>query len=425
MQKSGVYGRGHPDILVGDQIHLDRLAQYEGVMKVKIVPPRRLAVPVLPLRMSSGKLMFPLCRSCCERLSQEPCMCNARARSWVGTYHTGELKLAVSKGYVIERAYELHNFPEDRRCVYDANNPTAGLFAGYVNAFLKLKQESSGYPREAVTPDQKRAYIDDYAQREGVQLDPLRIAVNPGRRFLAKLFLNSLWGFMGMRGHKTQYDLLGRGSFARFCERVADSSVQLKHFTILSGDAVMVEYAKKSALEEDPPNNNLYVAVYTTSLGRQKLYRTLDAVGRGLVYCDTDSVVFKERRGRDLLSLGNYLGDLTSEVSGDQETNYISSFVSAGAKNYAYRTTAGDEVVKVKGFTLHHANAQRVNYQSIRSLVTENLRSGSIETVHPHSIRRHLRTLKIYSRDEVKRYSACVTKRVFDAESFGSRPYGW
>jgi hypothetical protein len=420
-----VYGRGHPDILVGDQICLDSLDEYEGVIKVKILPPRRLDVPVLPLRMSSGKLMFPLCRSCCERTSEEPCDCTPGERSWIGTYHTGEVKLAVSKGYVVLRAYELHNFPPERRCVYDPANPGAGLFASYVNAFLKIKQESSGYPREAVTPAQKRAYVDDYYRREGVKLDPQRIGSNPGRRFLAKLFLNSLWGFMGMRGHKTQYELLGRGSFGRFCQRVSDPSLDLKFFTILSGDAVMVEYAKKKPLQEDPPNNNLYVAVSTTSMGRQKLYHALDAAGRGLIYCDTDSVVFKERRGHPVLRLGNYLGDLTSEVAGDQDTNYISSFVSAGAKNYAYVTTGGDEVVKVKGFTLHHANAQRVNYESIRSLVTENLRDGCIETVHPHSIRRDLRTLKVYSRDEVKKYSACITKRVFDVASYGSKPYGW
>ena len=144
VQKSGVYGRGHPDILVGDQIRLDSLDEYEGVIKVKILPPRRLDVPVLPLRMSSGKLMFPLCRSCCERTSEEPCDCTPGERSWIGTYHTGEVKLAVSKGYVVLRAYELHNFPPERRCVYDPANPGAGLFASYVNAFLKIKQESSG-----------------------------------------------------------------------------------------------------------------------------------------------------------------------------------------------------------------------------------------------------------------------------------------
>ena len=160
-----MYGRGHPDILVGDQIRLDSLDEYEGVIKVKILPPRRLDVPVLPLRMSSGKLMFPLCRSCCERTSEEVCDCTPGERSWIGTYHTGEVKLAVSKGYVVLRAYELHNFPPERRCVYDPANPGAGLFAAYVNAFLKIKQESSGYPREAVTPAQKQAYIDDYTQR--------------------------------------------------------------------------------------------------------------------------------------------------------------------------------------------------------------------------------------------------------------------
>ena len=49
------------------------------------------------------------------------------------------------------------------------------LFSGYVNTFLKLKQEASGYPKHCVTDEQKQRYIDQYYKHEGVRLDPNKI----------------------------------------------------------------------------------------------------------------------------------------------------------------------------------------------------------------------------------------------------------
>lgn len=59
---------------------------------------------------------------------------------------------------------------------------------------LKIKQESSGWPANCDTSKQKEDYIKQYYEREGVKLDPQLISKNPGRRQVAKLALNSLWG---------------------------------------------------------------------------------------------------------------------------------------------------------------------------------------------------------------------------------------
>ena len=65
---------------------------------------------------------------------------------------------------------------------------------GYVNMYLKIKQEANGYPKHCVTDEQKQRYIDEYYEHEGIRLDPNKIEYNPGLRLLAKLALNSLWG---------------------------------------------------------------------------------------------------------------------------------------------------------------------------------------------------------------------------------------
>ncbi|XP_054706741.1 uncharacterized protein LOC129216552 [Uloborus diversus] len=174
------YPIGHPDIITegfGD------IEQYFGIVKCRVVAPRELYLPVLPFR-TQGKLMFPLCKTCAETLQQSPCTHTEDERALVGTWVTEEVKLAVRKGYRVTHIYE----------VYDFKKKSDSLFRSYIDLFLKIKQESSGWPAECVTDLDKAEYISQYRQREGISLDAASIEKNPGRRQVAKLALNSFWG---------------------------------------------------------------------------------------------------------------------------------------------------------------------------------------------------------------------------------------
>ena len=100
-----------------------------------------------------------------------------------GTWCTPELVKAVEKGYTLVKIQEVWHFPppQQRR---------TGLFADYVNTWLKLKQESAEWPSWCQTLEQKREYILRYQEREGIRLDISQIAKNPGRKATAKLMLN-------------------------------------------------------------------------------------------------------------------------------------------------------------------------------------------------------------------------------------------
>ena len=91
---------------------------------------------------------------------------------------------AIEKGYTVLNIHEVWHWEET----------SDELFKEYVNTFLKVKQEASGYPSDCVTDEQKQRYINDYYEHEGIRLDPEKIEYNPGLRYLAKLILNSLWG---------------------------------------------------------------------------------------------------------------------------------------------------------------------------------------------------------------------------------------
>ena len=59
-----------------------------------------------------------------------------------------------------------------------------------------MKQQASGWPQGCDTPEKKKAYIDEYLEKEGIQLDASMISdtLNSGLYATAKIFLNSLWG---------------------------------------------------------------------------------------------------------------------------------------------------------------------------------------------------------------------------------------
>lgn len=86
--------------------------------------------------------------------------------------------MAVRTGYTFFRIHEVWHWPESQR--------KTGLFAPYINKFLKAKQESSGWPSDCVTDEQKEACIAEYETHEGVILDKEKIIVNPGRKAVAK-----------------------------------------------------------------------------------------------------------------------------------------------------------------------------------------------------------------------------------------------
>ena len=103
-----------------------------------------------------------------------------------GTWCTPELVKAVEKGYTLIKIHEVWHFPPEQ-C-------QTGVFSNYVNTWLKIKQESAGWPNWCQTLEQKREYILRYQEREGIQLDIASIAKNPGRKAIAKFDVEQFLG---------------------------------------------------------------------------------------------------------------------------------------------------------------------------------------------------------------------------------------
>ena len=163
---------------------------YFGLIKAKFLPPTKLIHPVLPLRCN-GKLKFPLCYKCASEENPEECGCPVGGRGFIHAYCTPEVEIGINMGYIIEHVYEVLHWSETE--VYDPKTKKGGIFTEYINTFLKLKQQASGFPASVSTEEEKQRYIQKYFEQEGILLDEKQIEKNSGLRSLAKLALNSFY----------------------------------------------------------------------------------------------------------------------------------------------------------------------------------------------------------------------------------------
>jgi G:T-mismatch repair DNA endonuclease (very short patch repair protein) len=361
VNKYGKYPIGHPRIETSNlSCQIDA---YEGLIKCKILPPKKLFHPVLPVRMDK-RLFFPLCRTCAEQRPSHKKRCHHSddERALTGTWVSDELKLAVAKGYRVVKMYEVWHFDEVRH----------GLFGPYIDHFLKMKTEASGYPASVNTEEEKDDYVKRYAEREGVQLDKTRIENNPGLRSVAKLALNSFWGKFGQRNNMSRVEYVTHSDQLR--SFLTDETKEISSICFPSDDIAMLQWRDSEDFAETTISSNPFIAAYTTAQARMKLYSYLDELGDRVLYFDTDSIIYTTKRGQRQLPFGEFLGDLTNELAAYGPGAYIIEFVSAGPKNYAYTVVNADGewidgCCKVKGFTLNSKNAAAVNFHSMKSMV--------------------------------------------------------
>ena len=171
---------------------------------------------------------------------------------------------------------------------------------------------------------------------------------------------------------------------------------------------------------------NVFIAAFTTSHARLKLYSTLDTLKERVLYYDTDSVIYHWKPGQEKLPLGRYLGQFTDELGGDP----IVEFVSGGAKNYGYLTRSGKTECKVCGFSLNYAALQKLNYQTMKENILNELddpqeKRRKIDIVTPDFFDRDQTSKKIRLTERVKKYGLVFDKRVIDRATRVSTPYGY
>ena len=155
----------------------------ECLVKCKVLPPSGLHSPLLPSHINK-KLMFVLCRKCAESENKSLCSHSVGDPSLSGTWVSVELQKAVQLGYTLLNVYEVWQY--DTITKYDPCTGDGGLFAQYINTFMKITMEATGYPSHCDTDQEKNKYIERVRVHEGITLRPDDISFYAGRRTVAK-----------------------------------------------------------------------------------------------------------------------------------------------------------------------------------------------------------------------------------------------
>ncbi|XP_054272493.1 uncharacterized protein LOC128992778 [Macrosteles quadrilineatus] len=263
--------------------------------------------------------LYPWIQSDCDHESGD--------RALIGTWTMDEIRKAVEKGYVVLDMYELWEYKV-------ATYENGGLFTDFINKFLKIKQEASGFPSWCETEEDKDQYFEDYFKKEGVQLEKDKIIKNGGLRSLAKLMLNSFWGKFGQRENQTKATIV-RDPKTLF-KMLTSPEIDVIRVQIVNEEVLVVSWEYIEEVGEPLQNVNVVVAAYTTAQARLKLYEHLEALGGQVLYYDTDSVLYVHKGGLYRVPTGDYLGEMTDELVEYGPGSYIVEFVSGGPKTYAY-----------------------------------------------------------------------------------------
>jgi len=175
-----------------------------------------------------------------------------------------------------------------------------------------------------------------------------------------------LWGKFG-ENHKSTTEVIEDPQ--KLVRLVLNDEIHIKALHIINERVILVNYDFK-----DPKplkTTSVAVASFVTACARVRLYRLLDRLGKDALYFDTDSAIFKSKVDPDPRApTGNFLGDLTDELTGYGEGAYITEFTSGGPKNYAAKgicpkTGKTFEMCKVKGITLNFKNEKIVNFDTV------------------------------------------------------------
>ena len=127
---------------------------------------------------------------------------------------------------------------------HNKDTEEGGLFTEHIQTFLKIKQESSGFPKGVNSEEEKQIYIQDDFNHEGVKLE--NISKNAGLRSLSRLALNTLFGYFALRSNLTQMEYISEP--IKLWEKLESEEFIVKDVIFINDDIIRMEYAYNEGL---------------------------------------------------------------------------------------------------------------------------------------------------------------------------------
>jgi len=439
---------------VGHPVKISKPKQYDenwfGFIYCKVLPPRGLYLPVLPFKQKTEqaqKLLFGLCRTCmaridakcshfntnkgnvkcskdctkkaclqckgtrkavkqnCERCYNErnaDCTHSDAERAITGFWTTTELHKALEKGYKIDKIYEVWHF----------EHSSTDLWKGYIRKFLKIKLETSKF---TCSEEEYR----EKARKFGIELGELK--ENPGLRFIAKICLNSLWGKFGQNPKVKHNEYID--TVSDFYKVILNDKIEQISLSFLNDNMVYASYETKDEFLKINYNTNIYIACFTSSWARLRLYDMMEKLDRNVCYCDTDSIVYIENEETKEI-LDQYIGDGLGQWADELQGNHIDFWSCAQAKDYGYILDNGKYVGKIKGFKVNADAENKLTFEQRKQLIM-----GTVNNIGVNYDQFTIKHCEITTKHMVKQWSFKFNKRMIrkveKEDQIDTLPYGY
>ena len=226
-------------------------------------------------------------------------------------------------------------------------------------------------------------------------------------------------GKFGQRQNLTQSEYVV--DVKRWYTLLLDDKLDISNMVFIKDNIVQVTYKYKDQFVEDSFSTNVFIAAFTTSNARLRLYDMLERLDRNVVYYDTDSVVYIDD-GTNAINTDCMLGEWTDELGKD---DHITDWISTGPKSYGYITSKGKETMKVKGFTLNHENSKVLNIHSMKNIVDKEIDKVKLQY---KMITRDSKTKTLINKTISKDFKFQYDKRMIEATKNGiidTYPWGY
>ena len=111
---------------------------------------------------------------------------------------------------------------------------------------------------------------------------------------MAKLKLNSMWGKWAQnQNNKTETTIVN--SEKESYELVTSPGIEVTNLIFPNEEVAWVSWKFSEDNVTTGKNVNVAVAVYVTTQSRLKLYGYLSKLGKSVLYCHTDSVIYVQK----------------------------------------------------------------------------------------------------------------------------------
>jgi hypothetical protein len=353
-----------------------------GIVCATMIAPKDLYHPVLV----------------CWNEEAKKCVASLRDEDHIELTTTSvEFLTALRHGYQL---IEIHR--------YDQYTRTPSLWREKILDFYLEKMVNSG---PAPPLEKQEEFIKKWDERFDIG-DQIRKSLQegrwgnfPARKQTAKIMINSAWGKHAQRPIMTEAAIFDNNDdkekIQDFFQNLSSRVYSFQDAIPLGNEKMMYRYKRNGATANpDLHGGYLPAALFVPAYGRMQLWTELHKLGKRVLMCDTDSIVYVKDPNGYNIPKGDMLGEWEVEKI-DSKNGGIKTFVGLGPKTYGIKTWNGVTSIKAKGLSLNLATSRAVNFESMESMAIQFLQEGFAPKISipqqtfTFDIRRGMRTWKM------------------------------